>query len=99
MPKSTGKNIRRNARTVSEKAGSKGVKVSEHGAQVLIALAKKLYDGQKEAHREAGLHKPSSRVALDFLITQAIIKGVPEMSKISIKGNMWQAIGPAPQEE
>ena len=99
MPKSTRKNTRRKARTVSEKVGSQGVKVSEHGAKVLMILAKKLYDGHKEAHKGAGLNRPSSRVALDFLITQAMIHGVEEMTGIPTKGNMWQAIGPAPQEE
>ena len=99
MPTSTGKNVRRKARTISEKAGSRGVKVSAHGAKTLMALAKRLYDDHKEAHREAGFNRPSSRVALDYLISCAMIHGIEEVSKIPTQGNIWLAIGPAPQEE
>ena len=99
MIPSKGIQQRKRARTTSEKAGSRGTKVSEHGAKTLMGLAKRLYDDHKEAHREAGINRPSSRVALDYLIAQAMIHGVEEMTGISTKGNMWLAIGPAPQEE
>ena len=99
MTTSTGKNIKRRARTTSEKAGIRGVKVSQHGAKTLMALAKRLFDDHKEAHTEAGLNRPSSRVALDYLISQAMIHGVEEVSQIPTKGNLWLDIGPAPQEE
>ena len=99
MTQSKGIQQRKRARTTSEKAGSRGTKVSEHGAKTLMALAKTLYDDHKQAHREAGINRPSSRVALDYLITQAMIHGVEEMAKMSTKGNLWLEIGPVPQEE
>ena len=99
MTQSKGIQQRKRARTISEKAGSRGTKVSEHGAQVLMTLAKTLYEDHREAHREAGINRPSSRVALDYLIAQAMIHGVSEVGKIPTKGNIWIDIGPAPQEE
>ena len=99
MTQSKGIQQRKRARTTSEKAGSRGTKVSEHGAKTLMILAKTLYNDHREAHREAGINRPSSRVALDYLISQAMIHGVEEVSKIPTKGNLWLEIGPDPQEE
>ena len=86
-------------RTASEKAGFRCLKTTLAGGDALKTLAKELYNEYKHEHNKAGIYRPSSRVAVDFLLSMAKYNGVKEMTTVNIKKNIWLEIGAEPQEE
>lgn len=98
MTKSTGVKPRKR-RTESEKAGVKGVKVSEAGGKALMALAKNLFTEYPQEHRDAGINRPSTRVAVDYLLIIARYHGEKAMEKVKLDRNLWIEIGRLPGTE
>lgn len=86
-------------RTASEKAGFRCLKTTLAGGDAVKALAKVLYSKYKEEHNDAGIYRPSARVAVDWLLTITKYNGASEMQNVDIKKNIWLEIGAAPQEE
>ena len=86
-------------RTASEKAGFRCLKTTLSGGDAVKALAKVLYLRFKKEHNAAGIHRPSARVAVDWLLVHANYSGAPLMGNITLKGNIWMEIGAASQEE
>ena len=97
MTKSTGMKPRKH-RSESEKAGARGVKVSVSGAKALMALAKELFATYPTEHREAGINRPSSRVAVDYLIVIGKVHGEKPMEKVDPGKNLWLTIGNIQEE-
>ena len=98
MTKSTGVKPRKK-RTESEKAGTHGVKVSDSGAKALMALAKNLFAEYPQEHRDAGINRPSTRVAVDYLLIIARYHGEKAMEKVKLDRNLWIEIGRLPGTE
>ena len=97
MTNSTGVKPRKK-RTESEKAGVKGVKVSEAGGKALMALAKELFAAYPSEHRDAGINRPSTRVAVDYLIILGKVHGEKPMEKVNPGKNLWLSIGNIQEE-
>ena len=89
----------RKKRTASEKAGFRCLKTTLAGGDAVKNLAKVLYETYKEEHNEAGIYRPSSRVAIEWLLARAKYHGEHELEQINLKKNLWLEIGVAPQEE
>ena len=88
----------RKHRTESEKAGTHGVKVSDSGAKALMALAKELFAVYPSEHRDAGINRPSTRVAVDYLIVLGKVHGEKPMEKVNPGKNLWLSIGNIQEE-
>ena len=99
MTESKGKNTRKKNKTPSEKAGAAGVKLSAPGAAAVLKLAKKLFTEYPKQHREIGIRRPSSRVAVDYLLMQAKLNGDKCMEGIDIGKNLFHSMGINTQEE
>ena len=69
-----------------------GVRCTGHAATEVKALAARLMKAYPDEHKKLGIHRPSSRVAIDALLYWATVAGELNGKTITDKNNIFSAI-------
>ena len=77
---------------VTPKPKNTQIRVTTASAGMVQKLAKELFKGEQEAHVKMGLSKPSSRLAIDYMIYMCARNGIGSWPELTEKNNLYMLL-------